>query len=421
MNRSLQIRLFAICFLLIGKLNATDLIVSSGGAGGAYPTINAAVSAANSGDRIIVYPISTGAAYSEGTITLTKSIQILSANEGAYFTVDANVNITPAAAGMSVSIMEMKLVTGSIQTVVNAPAGNRCVVNVINDSIINGGVFFDANNYNVTVANSYTGNSVYVNFGRVLGNVINTTISAAVYGIHVSTDAIASTDSILIIGNKITVINTSPSMSGIYWGSTSQYFQILNNFIYFPYPYYYGYGINVITSKNSNAGTNLIVNNTIQKLSTSYYMYYGIACATAASAYTEIQNNLVSSPIVNYQYVYCNGGTFSVHYNLITSLAISGFTNDGTNIVLTNTTLDANGKITTTVPASNAINAGNPDSAFVDINLTRNDVGAYGGSFTLDNYFPNGANDWARVFYMVAPRRVLVNGTINVRADGYDK
>jgi hypothetical protein len=166
---------------------------------------------------------------------------------------------------------------------------------------------------------------------------------------------------------------------------------------------------------------NLIVNNTIQKNNGGYYMYYGIACTTTANAYTEVQNNMILAPVVNNASVYCTGGTFSIHYNLSQVNSLSGFTNDGTNNPLLNTVLDANGKITATIPASNAINAGNPDSAFVDINLTRNDVGAYGGSFTLDNYFPNGANDWARVFYMVAPRRVLVNGTINVRADGYDK
>jgi hypothetical protein len=70
---------------------------------------------------------------------------------------------------------------------------------------------------------------------------------------------------------------------------------------------------------------------------------------------------------------------------------------------------------------SNCINGGTVDSAYADIDLTRNDAGCYGGSYTLDNFFPITANDWARVILVTAPRRVLVNGTINVKAIGFDK
>ena len=79
-------------------VNATDLVVAPGGAGGAYSSINAALAAAAPNDRIIVYPQPGGASYADTNIRITKSIQILSATEGAYYTLDAPViNITPYA------------------------------------------------------------------------------------------------------------------------------------------------------------------------------------------------------------------------------------------------------------------------------------------------------------------------------------
>ena len=139
---------------------------------------------------------------------------------------------------------------------------------------------------------------------------------------------------------------------------------------------------------------------------------------TNANSYTDIQNNLNLASIYNPAYS-VSGGTFNVHYNFAVGNSFAGFTNDGTNIIATNTTLNSEGLNTNAL--SNTINGGNPDSAFVDLNLTRNDAGCYGGSFTLNNFFPITNNDWARVILVTAPRRVLVNGTINVKAIGFDK
>ncbi|MBK7888093.1 MAG: hypothetical protein IPJ86_12625 [Bacteroidetes bacterium] len=177
----------------------------------------------------------------------------------------------------------------------------------------------------------------------------------------------------------------------------------------------YGTGIFIATSKNSTAGINMINNNTVYKASTA--LSYGIYFTGAASSYTEILNNLIASS-ASYA-VYVTTGNVSVHYNYFTSASLLGFTNDGTNITATNVTLNAEGLNTN--PLSNTINGGTTDSAYADIDLTRNDVGCYGGSFTLNNFFPITSNDWARVILVTAPRRVLVNGTIHVKAIGFDK
>jgi hypothetical protein len=404
--------LFIISILtLTNSVKAADLVVASGGAGGAYATIGAAVAAASANDRIIVYPQAGGSSFSEGTLTINKSLQILSANEGAYYAVDGNINITPSAAGMSVTIIGMKLFTGGIQSTIAAPVGARCVVNLLNDSLAQGAITFNHDNYNLTTASNYIEGGITFRFGKVIGNIIKANIT-------VNTDASVNnpTDTILIIGNKISFNSSTSHAAGIYWTSTSQFFNIQNNYINLTHPSNYAnIGIYSTTSKASMAGTNVIYNNTLNK---QYVLNYGMLIQTNATSYTDIQNNLNLAAIWNPAYS-LSGGTFNVHYNFAIANSFSGFTNDGTNIIATNTTLNSEGLNTNAL--SNTINGGNPDSAFVDLDLTRNNAGCYGGSFTLNNFFPITSNDWARVMLVTAPRRVLVNGTINVKAIGFDK
>lgn len=404
----------ALCLaFLSNQVKATDLVVAAGGAGGAYASLNAALTAAANNDRIIVYPQPGGASFSEGTITITKSVQILSAVEGGFYAVDGTINIAPSAANRSITIIGMKLFTGGIYSTITAPVGARCAVKLVNDSIMNNSVSIDNDNYDLTLANSYLGSgNITFRFGKVIGNLL------ASGTIAINTDASVNNpnDTVMIIGNKINCYTNGGA--GIYWTSTSQFFSIQNNFVVNTYiGYATGSLINVTTSKASVAGTNVVTNNSAYRNS-GYYSYYGLLIQTNATSTTEIQNNIIYGPTA-YADLYTSGGSHSNHYNYGGNNGFVNFTNDGTNIALTNTSFDADGKITN--PLSNAINGGNPDSAYVDINLTRNDAGCYGGSFTMDNFYPNGANDWARVFLVTAPRRVLVNGTISVKAYGFDK
>ncbi len=413
MKNSLTSKLFclltAIC--LSNQLMATDLVVAAGGAGGAYATLSGAIAAANSNDRIIVYPQANGASYSENTLTITKSLQILSANEGAFYSVDGNINVAPSSAGISVTIIGMRLLTGGIQSTIASPLGARSTINILNDSLVSGAVTFNHDNYNLTCASNYIGSGVVFRFGKILGNKIDANVL-------VNTDASVNnpTDTVQIIGNKINFYSAS-NTGAITWTSTSQFFSIQNNYMNLSYPgNSVNFGVYVSTSKASLAGTNTITNNTVYKL---YTIYYGYTVGTNATSQTEIMNNLFVGGL--YQYALAtSGGNFSIHYNYSSvANAFTGFTNDGTNITATNTTLNSEGLNTNAL--SNTINGGTTDSAYVDLNLTRNDVGCYGGSISLDNFFPISASDRARVILVTAPRRILVNATINVKAIGFDK
>lgn len=408
-----QLTLFFLsAFLLMhNQVNATDLVVNGGGAGGTYSSVKEAIDAAAANDRIIIYPQPNGASYSEGTITLTKSIQLLSANEGAFYTIDGNFNITPASAGITITIIGMRLLTGGIQSTIASPAGVRSTINILNDSLVGGLININHDNYNLVAASNYIYGGITMRYGKIIGNHISS-------GVTVSTDASPNNpnDTVQIIGNLIYFYSGS-NVGVINWHSSSQFFSIQNNFLYNTYPSNnINFGLYVSNSKSSLTGRNSIINNTVYK--SVYSIYYGFTIATAANSMTDFLNNLVVSPIYQYAYAF-SGGSFNAHYNYATSFSWAGITNDGTNLTATNTTLNSVGLVNNV--NSNTINGGITDSAYVDINLTRNDVGCYGGSFTIDNFFPITASDWARVFLVTAPRRVLLNGSIQVKAFGFDK
>ena len=142
------------------------------------------------------------------------------------------------------------------------------------------------------------------------------------------------------------------------------------------------------------------MNNTISTPSTSGYYFTGIyLAATQANTYVDVINNLILAPNMTSVGVgilgSSNSGVIGISYNLMSSpLTISGLASDPNNNLTSNTTLDFNYIPNT---GSDAINGGSPDFSYYDINLTVNDAGAYGGSFTLDNFFPQTGG--ARVYY----------------------
>ncbi len=409
---------------LLSGIKAADLVVAEGGAGGSYPSISQAITAATSGDRIIINPKSGGSAYAEN-LTIDKSLQLLCNVEGGQFTIQGNVSITPDN-NRTITIIGMKNLAGNIDGTQNTNAGLRCKVYLLNCSFLNGNVNFNYDNYNLTLASSVVNGNVTFRYGKALGNQI----TAYGSGIKINTDTYTTNDTIWVVGNKITsYISLSSYYAGIYFSNTSQFFYFSNNYISFGTNYNNGYpacGIYVTAVKNSSNGRNTIYNNTIIRNDNTSGWYsnarYGIYINnTTASTYVDLMNNLIlglgfgidaglagsgNSGVISSSYTFFNGVT----------TPFSSITNDGTNNLSTNTTLDTDGR-----PAngSDVINGGNADSTFYDIDLTRNDVGCYGGSFTLDNYFPMTGS--ARVYFMLAPRRITVGNTLNIRAESFDK
>ena len=418
--------------LFTANLFAADLCVNEAGTGGCYSSITAAIAAANDGDRILIQPKAGNAPYVE-TININKSIQLLSNQEGIMWIMQGDISISPAI-GRKISILHMRNVSGNISSAANSPVGARCEVNIMGGQIDNGKILFNHDYFNVNIVSNTINGAVSIRYGNIIGNDMTAADNNDLFYnpvttysfIYLGTDAVSTNDTLYIVGNKmrcnaVSVCNVL--YSGITLNSTSQYFYLSNNLWLLPNA---GSscsagitGVYINNVKNSSIGQNNIINNTFYSTNSSYF--YGIFITNhPANGTTNLLNNLIlntnTGTWINPVYVNSNSGVISASYNYSDD-PFYNLVNNGTN------NLNSNSTINTTTGQFNAgsdgINGGFPDLTYYDLDLTVNDVGAYGGSFSLSNFHPiTGA---ARVYFVKAPRTVLQSGTLNIKAESFDR
>lgn len=420
--------LVAVFSFTVFQLSAVDLCVNESGSGGCYASITAALAAASDGDRIIIQPKTGGVPYVEN-LTINKSVQLLSNTEGTFWVMQGDITITPAV-GRKISILHMRNILGNISASTNSPAGTRCEVNIMNCRLEDGNIGFDFNNFNVNVVSSLIlDGSIALRYGNVIGNEIKADATSDLTSnafIYVNTDGVATNDTLYVVGNKINYLTNFccyDNIRGITLANTSQFFYVSNNLIIAPsnsYTYsssYYFAGIFIGGAKNSSLGQNFIVNNTIYSDAT-YYTYGILFNSHAANATTNVLNNLIllNNNTNNSSIVGIGTGIIAASYNY-SNRPFASLTNNGTNNLTSNTTINTSTGLMNT--GSDGINGGYPDPIYYDLNLTVNDVGAYGGSYSLDNFHPITGS--ARVYFVRAPRTVLQSGTLNIRAESFDR
>lgn len=206
--------------------------------------------------------------------------------------------------------------------------------------------------------------------------------------------------------------------TGIYLTSDYTFVDIRNNFIKTT-----GIGINIYNAPASFAQVNTIYNNTFQLQGVSPLAAFYLSAATGNTSY-EFMNNLVDiDGTATGAYGLYSNNAFQVnaYYNVfdaaITSTnRVAGYITNQANNSGANVTLNANG----TVQGSAGVNAGNPSPLYYDLDLTVNDAGAYGGSYTLTNYSQmlTGAG---RVYMVNVAPTVRTGNTLNVTAESYDR
>lgn len=400
-----------ILFMLMGiksNLFSTDRIVREFGAGGAYSTITDAYNASVDGDRIIIKPKAGGADYGE-SITIAKSLQFLCENEGGRFEVTGTWAIT-AAALRTVNIIGIEL-TGSINSS-GGVTGNLMETSIFN-SVITGNLNFGYDNNKLIVAATTLTGFIYMRKGSLYGNTIST--STATYLIQVTAETSPmSNDTVSIIGNRLS--NSLGASYVIYSSSNDHAHIIMNNFIQYSY-------MGIYVSSWLTGSYSHITNNTLQNVSSTASDYGIYLSSLPASTDVQILNNVLDmiGTTGTQAGIYGTGiiGTSNVSYNHFETginTAIFGFVDDGSNVNPSTFTVTGTGEVTT----GNPVNGGHPDSTHYDIDLTRNNCGAYGGSFTMNNFFPTTDLN-ARVYYIDIPRRVIIGGNMNVKAESFDK
>jgi hypothetical protein len=224
-------------------------------------------------------------------------------------------------------------------------------------------------------------------------------------------------DTASIVGNQL--VSPTGNVAGIYVDNRAQVVHIRNNYVR-----HQGIGI-WARGGNAQGITNQVWNNTV--VATGNNSPTGIYMSnTFLGSVWEVMNNVITySGGTNNRGIW-NGGSLSgqtnVYFNVLesslgTTISGNGFTFVGNNITDQAITVHADGRLPV---GSAAINGGNPAAPFFDLDLTTGDAGAYGGSYTLDNFFPlhTGA---ARVYMASHPYNIRQGTTLRVKANAWDR
>lgn len=414
---------------IVSSVMAADIYVREFG-GGAYPTISEAIDASSSGDRILVVPKSGNAAYIEN-LSINKRIQLLSATNGARFYVQGNVTISTGLLANGHVVID-----GMYVTVGNITAGsstNPISVTIVNTRLGDGRIGLGTNIY-ATIANcqiNNTGTSTSISFtkGKCLGN----RVTAENFGIAVANDNTTGTDTTYVVGNNVIISGLATNLRAFSWSNSGQFFYIANNQFRLSTTELQQTPLRTLVSIGSfKAGTNSnemnnFLNNTIyfaipagNNTGTSFV---GLSAGTLDNR-CNIINNLVrfaaNSPTT--RAAFDINGNPNIQYNTIGGVTVwnkgTATLSNGSYYSTTTVSTNLNGCVTGTYR-----NTGHPDPIFTNLDLTRNDVGTCGGSYNIEENFPNmgQAGVPAIVHWLEAPRRVLQGGTVAIKAEGHDR
>lgn len=393
-----QLLFIALLGFFTSLTSAADLYVRDFGAGGAYSTVSAAITAASDGDRIIIRPKSGGIPYLENLV-VNKSLSFVSETNFAKYLIQGNISITPAA-GRVITFSNLNLTSGI--TVTAATTGGRATVNVFNCAI-GGDINTQQSNVSLYASGNTITSSIYFTHGRITGNsCFNIGLSTS------ATDSSPATDDIEIIANVV-----SYSANAIDFNQKNYNFKVLNNFLTNGY-------INISAVKNG--GSNEIRNNVVNSTSGSTYYPIFISLSTGNTGFISVLNNVLNYSYTSSSYkIYSASTLASVYafYNMTSSSFVTtGVSSQSSNVSNASITVNTS---TYTVTGAN-VNAGYPEDDYADIDLTRNDIGNYGGSNSWANYWPTSVGNKPQVNYLNTPRRIFVGtSTMNATGAGHSK
>ncbi|MCB9230715.1 MAG: hypothetical protein H6581_03590 [Bacteroidia bacterium] len=430
MKRFILFLLIALGTSLFVETQAADIIVEENGVLPNFATIQAAVTAAQPGDRIFVKNKSGSVPYQEN-VTIDKPLSLLAWTSNGTFLVYGTYTLNPNGANFSstlntVSIIGMVNVSGSINATSNNTTGNRIYLNIVGNQLNSGSISLTGTNYFSEVAGNWLlGGSITTREATISGNLLNGNIT-------VNASTTASEDTLYVVGNRLTDNVGSAYPGGIFWANANNYFHIANNHI----KGNGNTGMFQVSAIKTGGGTNAFDNNSIEQSTSNAAPAIVITAALIPNCRLHINNNVCfdsyngndgSWTYPEYM-LYCTNAQANslveCHYNAFYGLE-SGFTNvSGTIISFVGNQAAPVGinpdDVTGVCSAAECINAGHPSTDYTDHDLSRNDRGVAGGSFNYNNFWPI-LTGGARVFLVKTPRTVVQASSINAEAAGYDR
>jgi hypothetical protein len=399
---------------------AGDLIVEENGVLPNYATVQAAVNAALSGDRIFVKNKAGNVPYNENVTITAKSLSILSYDPDGFYYVFGNYTIN-VTSGQEINIIGMNNASGSISAFAASTLANPTRVNVLGSTLQSGNISLDFLGYVAHIAGCDITGNVTVRTCTFTGNQVNGALT-----VNSPTGAVTgyAEDTLYIVGNRFATAAGGYGNGGINWTNNQDYFFIANNHVRFT-----NGGININATK-AGTGVNNIENNSLEKNAAG--VVHGMTIGTiSANTNLLIRNNSIydentSNFGADYAVVF---GTVTapsfvnLDYNVYRNW-VGGLTNAATTTVSqTGNAASAtqnNNDVTGVCTAAECVNLGSPSTDYTDLDLSRNDVGVTGGSYNFNNFWPNNTGG-ARVYLVKTPRTVVQSSTINAKADSFDR
>jgi len=460
---------FISCFFLLfsSSFYATDLVVNSSGQSGTYTTLSAALTAAaSSGDRILIPSTITLIE----DITINKSVDIMPLTASNNFFLEGDINVT-ANAGLEIRILGMNFSGDLVCSSGTATETNRCHLYFIDCTSSDP-------NLNELIADvqglafhvlycTFPESNIKMRFGEIIGSSISTFMV-------VPGDGVSYNDTIRIIANKIVCdhSNTYATPTGFTSGRTYGYANIFDNqdhYYFISNNYFYNSGLlpllSIFKDLNTGVGENKITNNSFYTSSTNYspnfssYNGYGSSISIHPTSnysrantsvlncifYSSFTSNLgvngcgfigtgdgstVASggPLIKYNVfsgLYgCTNGTLSGRA-IDPGLSVFGYSMDPNNYDYESqiyshctATFDVtNGKALTGF----IIDAGKNEINFFDLDMTRNDLGTYGGPYSMENYWDSTATGKARIYHLDMPSEIWSGQTPTIKASAVHK
>ncbi|MEQ8547467.1 MAG: hypothetical protein RIC03_06135 [Cyclobacteriaceae bacterium] len=423
-------QLLTLTFILLAMSSAiaqsTHTVSQTGGRD--FETIQEAVNAATSGDTIKIY----AGNYVE-QITLSKTIHLRALENKEEVILSGEIKFNTGSDGSSVlgfMINKITFQTTSIEDVVLA-------INEIEQAFTTGrNTLLKSNIFNATVSVYYNsiakdneGPGMTVSSSYAVNNILTSIITAYAGAViyknecsHISVQG----SNVNILANTANYIRTESNCYEV---------KIIGNKLENPG----SYGISCRATNTATYGI-VIANNLIQNCAKGIEFQYGLNSINKPTIGAEVKNNVfynIDLWLVANSYSFYNASSIVCTNNIgvnygSTAFALTGVSNDlHTHNLLFNGTefTSGTGNINGQDPlftdpangdfslrsGSPAINAGNPNFRFLDIDNTRNDMGIYGGPETWANYEGNDA----LIFNMlVGPSSVTEGEDITIKATG---
>ncbi len=368
MRQQLLLCLIAAC--AITKTRATDRVVVPGGGGGTFSTIQSALDASFAGDRILVTP----ATYSED-LTILRGVDILSNNASQRFTINGHVDVgtASATATTAVTIANARILNGIYwgnSTLISRLRLIECTVT---------GSLSSQHGYGRLECFRDTIDAMNMRNGMVAGCRITSLLLD-----ERLTDG--ETPIATVVGSEI---GDDPQAQALEFRSNG-WATVQNCIIR---------GLIRLDDPSNPAANDLtLLNNTIIRTS-----------ATPATVIFESVDLEVALDVVIRNNLIAGSGSIGpmptgaiVDYNLVVPLAQVNVSNGQPQL------------------PSAAVDGGDPNAIHTDLDLSRNDIGCYGGSLSFAQF--NGALPTTAIVAMVEVERRVVQGSgLNIVGYGYDR